>query len=344
MKTLEELGVGRPSTYACILGTIQERGYVWKKGTALVPSFTAFAVVGLLEQYFGNLVDYGFTAAMEDDLDQIAQGAREALPWLTRFYFGDRLGRRPGGGTATAMAPATANGGRRHRPPRPEGEVAVHLGEIDAREVNSIPIGDDAEGRAVVARVGRYGPYLQRDEDRASIPEDLPPDELTLEQAEEMLAAPSGDRTLGTHPDEGLPVIARTGRFGPYVQLGEAVDGGDKPRTASLFKTMALDTVTLDEAVQLLRLPRPVGTDPATGEEILALNGRFGPYLKKGTDTRSLTARRNSSPSPWTRPWPCSPSPKGAGAGRRPPRSGSSATIPTPSSPSCCGPGASVPM
>jgi DNA topoisomerase-1 len=155
--------------------------------------------------------------------------------------------------------------------------------------VNSIPIGSDAEGRAVVARVGRYGPYLQRDDDRASIPEDLPPDELTLERAEELLSAPSGDRTLGNHPEEDLPVIARTGRFGPYVQLGEAVDGGDKPRTASLFKSMALDTVTLDEAVQLLRLPRSVGTDPATSEEVLALNGRFGPYLKRGADTRSLT-------------------------------------------------------
>jgi DNA topoisomerase-1 len=299
VKNLEELGIGRPSTYASILGTIQERGYVWKKGSALVPSFTAFAVVGLLEQYFGNLVDYGFTAAMEDDLDQIAQGAREALPWLTAFYFGasaesvaalatadgapadgNANGHTAGNGAANGSGAATRG---------LKGEVAVHLGEIDAREINSIPIGDDAEGRAVVARVGRYGPYLQRDEDRASIPEDLPPDELTLERAEEMLAAPSGDRELGVHPAEGLPVIARTGRFGPYVQLGEAVDGGDKPRTASLFKTMGLDTITLDQAVQLLTLPRSVGHDPATGEEVLALNGRFGPYLKKGTDTRSLT-------------------------------------------------------
>jgi hypothetical protein len=275
VKHLEDLGVGRPSTYASILGTIQERGYVWKKGTALVPSFTAFAVVGLLEQYFGNLVDYGFTAAMENDLDEIAEGAQEALPWLTRFYFGE-----------TANGNGAAGHGDDHRGLKED--IATHLGEIDAREVNSIPIGDDAEGRAVVARVGRYGPYLQREEERASIPEDLPPDELTLERAEEMLAAPSGDRTLGTHPEEQLPVIARTGRFGPYVQLGEAVDGGDKPRTASLFKTMDLDTVTLADALQLLTLPRSVGADPATGEEILALNGRFGPYLKKGTDTRSL--------------------------------------------------------
>jgi DNA topoisomerase-1 len=273
VKALEDLGVGRPSTYASILGTIQERGYVWKKGTALVPSFTAFAVVGLLEQYFANLVDYGFTAAMENDLDEIAAGSQEALPWLTRFYFGT-AGNGNGNG----------NGDNRGL----KEEIATHLGEIDAREVNSIPIGDDAEGRPVVARVGRYGPYLQRDDDRASIPEDLPPDELTVERAEELLSAPSGDRQLGNHPEHQLPVIARTGRFGPYVQLGESVDGGDKPRTASLFKTMSLDTVTLDEALQLLRLPRPVGQDPESGEEILALNGRFGPYVKKGTDTRSL--------------------------------------------------------
>ena len=293
MKALEELGVGRPSTYASILGTIQERGYVWKKGTALVPSFTAFAVVGLLEQYFANLVDYGFTAAMEDDLDEIAEGSQEALPWLTRFYFGeaagngaprercveadaDRNGAADGNG-ATGATHAGPEGGHRHpsrRHRRTRGQLHPH------RRRRRGP------GRG--GRVGRYGPYLQRDEERASIPEDLPPDELTLERAEAMLAAPSGDRTLGTHPDERLPVIARTGRFGPYVQLGEAVDGGDKPRTASLFKTMSLDTVTLADALQLLTLPRTVGADPATGEEILALNGRFGPYLKKGTDTRSL--------------------------------------------------------
>jgi DNA topoisomerase-1 len=273
VKALEELGVGRPSTYASILGTIQNRGYVWKKGTALVPSFTAFAVVGLLERYFGDLVDYGFTAAMEDDLDEIAQGEQEVLPWLTRFYFG-------GNGSAPS---AESRRGLKE-------DVASHLGEIDAREVNSITIGADGDGEPLVVRVGRYGPYLQRGEDRASIPEDLPPDELTVERAEELLSAPSGDRALGTDPDSGLPVLVRSGRFGPYIQLGEAVDGGDRPRTASLFKSMTPETVTLDQALQLLRLPRTVGADPSTGEEIQALNGRFGPYVKKGTDTRSLEA------------------------------------------------------
>ncbi|MHB8595038.1 MAG: topoisomerase C-terminal repeat-containing protein, partial [Acidimicrobiales bacterium] len=280
VKALEELGVGRPSTYASIIGTIQDRGYVWKKGTALVPSFTAFAVVGLLERYFSALVDYGFTAAMEDDLDEIAQGAREALPWLTRFYFGDAAGAAVTDGAAVDGAAADGRRGLKE-------EVASHLGEIDAREVNSIPIGDDAEGRQIVVRVGRYGPYLQRGEERAALPEDMAPDELTVERADELLAAPSGDRTLGTDPGSGMEVLARSGRFGPYVQLGEATDG-EKPRTASLFKSMSLDTVDLAQALELLRLPRAVGVDPATGQEIVALNGRFGPYLKLGTDTRSL--------------------------------------------------------
>jgi DNA topoisomerase-1 len=272
VKALEDLGVGRPSTYASIIGTIQDRGYVWKKGTALVPSFTAFAVVGLLERYFGDLVDYNFTAAMEDDLDEIAQGDQEALPWLTRFYFGSPDADDSRGET-----------GRRGL----KEEVAAHLGEIDAREINSIPIGTDASGNEIVVRVGRYGPYLQRGEERAGIPDDIAPDELTIERADELLQAPSGDRVLGTDPGSGLPVLARSGRFGPYIQLGEAAEG-EKPRTASLFKTMAVDTVTLEQALELLQLPRLVGSDPESGEEIQALNGRFGPYLKKGTDTRSL--------------------------------------------------------
>ena len=264
-----------------------------------MPSFTAFAVVGLLEQYFGDLVDYGFTAAMEDDLDEIAQGARGG-PALADPLLLRRRGRN---GTARRRRrrrarPTATDGRHRHgRWPATGGanrglksEVADHLGEIDAREINSIPIGDDAEGQAVVARVGRYGPYLQRGEDRASIPEDLPPDELTLERAEELLAAPvGGPGARAPTPSSGLPVIARTGRFGPYVQLGEAVDGGDKPRTASLFKTMGRTPSPSTRPSSCSRLPRSVGLDPATGEEIVALNGRFGPYLKKGTDTRSLT-------------------------------------------------------
>ncbi len=275
VKALEERGVGRPSTYASIIGTIQDRGYVWKKGSALVPSFTAFAVVGLLERYFGDLVDYNFTAAMEDELDEIAQGEQEALPWLTRFYFGEPDGDAPPDGDEVDMRRGLKE------------DVSAHLGAIDAREINSIPIGTDADGESIVVRVGRYGPYLQRGEERASIPEDLAPDELTVEHAEELLTAPSGDRALGTDPESGLPVIARSGRFGPYVQLGEA-DNGGKPRTASLFKSMSLDTITLEQGLELLRLPRVVGADPTDGEEIQALNGRFGPYLKKGTDTRSL--------------------------------------------------------
>jgi DNA topoisomerase-1 len=268
VKALEDQGVGRPSTYASIIGTIQDRGYVWKKGTALIPSFTAFAVVGLLESHFGNLVDYGFTAAMEDDLDRIAGGDEQALPWLTRFYFGSS---------------ENGNGGGRGL----KEDVALHLGEIDARQINSIPIGKSSDGTDIVVRVGRYGPYLQRGEDRASVPEDLAPDELTVEKAEEMLEAPSGDRVLGEHPETGFPVMVRAGRYGPYVQLGEGKDG-ERPVTASLFATMSPATVTIEEALRLLSLPRLVGVDPSSEEEIQALNGKFGPYLKKGTDTRSL--------------------------------------------------------
>jgi DNA topoisomerase-1 len=300
VKAMEELGVGRPSTYASVIKTIIDRGYVWKKGSALVPSFVAFAVTGLLERYFTELVDYGFTASMEDDLDEIAAGRAEALPWLTAFYFGPdgapgaapaATGRNghdaPADGvTAGNGATAPAGGSRRQGL---KAAVATHLGDIDAREINSIPLGADADGVEIVARVGRYGPYLQRGDDRASLPEDLCPDELTVERALELLAAPSGDRELGPDPDSGLAVLARAGRYGPYVQLGAAVDGGTKPRTASLFKSMSPDTVTLEQALELLRIPRVVGTDPDTGEEIVAHNGRFGPYVKRGTDTRSLT-------------------------------------------------------
>ena len=288
---MEELGVGRPSTYASVIATILDRGYVWKKGSALVPSFTAFAVVGLLERYFGDLVDYGFTAAMENDLDEIAGGREEALPWLSRFYFGaatppgDGRSFQPEGGTSTQPedGQSTTELGLKTA-------VATHLGDIDAREINSIVIGTDADDREIVVRVGRYGPYLQRADDRASIPDDTAPDELTVERAEELLAAPSGDRELGNDPGSGLPVYVKAGRFGPYVQLGEVVDGGPKPRTSSLFATMTPATLTLDEALQLLQIPRLVGTDAETGEEVVAHNGKFGPYLKRGTDSRSLAS------------------------------------------------------
>jgi DNA topoisomerase-1 len=285
VKAMEELGVGRPSTYASVIATILDRGYVWKKGTALVPSFTAFAVVGLLERYFADLVDYGFTASMEDDLDAIASGNEESLPWLTRFYFGSE---RPANGTAE---PVEANGVPAAGHARGLGlkaEVSTYLGEIDAREINSIPIGTGTDGQEIVARVGRYGPYLQHGENRVSIPEDLAPDELTIERAESLLDAPSSDRVLGEDPESGLPVQVKAGRFGPYVQVGEIVDGGPKPRTSSLFASMSPATLTFEQALDLLRIPRVVGVDPGDNEEIVAHNGKFGPYLKKGKDTRSL--------------------------------------------------------
>jgi DNA topoisomerase-1 len=247
------------------MGTIQDRGYVWKKGSALVPSFTAFSVVGLLEQHFPDMVDYAFTARMEDDLDSIAAGSAEAIPWLARFYFGEQ----DDAGLKT--------------------KVDERLAEIDARAINSIPIGVDENGVGVVGRVGRYGPYLERGEDRASIPDDIPPDELTIERAIELIEAPSGDRELGVHPETELPVMLKNGRFGPYVQMGEHDDEtGEKPKTSSLFSTMDPDTLDLDQAIRLLSLPRTIGTDPADNVEILALNGRYGPYVKKGSDSRSL--------------------------------------------------------
>ncbi len=270
IKRLEELGIGRPSTWASIIQTIQDRGYVWKKGQALVPTWTAFAVVGLMEKHFGGLVDYAFTARVEEDLDSIARNERQKQDWLQQFYFGDE------GDGADAL-----HGLKRL--------VEENLDEIDAAEINTFPIGNDPDGNEIVVKPGKYGPYVKRGEDTASVPEDLTPDELTVEMALKLLSMPKSDEPIGEL--DGFPVFAKNGRYGPYVQWGSPDNlppGLEKPKMSSLFKTMVLERITVDEAEALLMLPRTLGADPADGEPILAANGRYGPYVQKGRDYRNI--------------------------------------------------------
>ncbi|MFY1697355.1 type I DNA topoisomerase [Solwaraspora sp. WMMA2101] len=286
VKALEELGIGRPSTYASIMQTIQDRGYVAKRGQALIPSFLAFAVIGLLETHYPRLVDYNFTASMENELDEIASGDHQAVDFLTSFYFGSD--------SAGDQSVARSGGLKRL--------VTEKLGEIDARSVNSIPLFADDDGRQVVVRVGRYGPYLQRflpgadgaggadgadgadnaerpAEDRVSLPEGIAPDELTPEKVNELFLGGGGERKLGEHPETGEPIVLKSGRFGPYVASGE--------RRSSLLRSQSPESLSIAEALQLLSLPRLVGTAP-DGAEVLAAAGRYGPYVKKGDEFRSL--------------------------------------------------------
>ncbi|WKD56734.1 DNA topoisomerase 1 [Corynebacterium capitovis DSM 44611] len=339
VKKMEDLGIGRPSTYASIIKTIQDRGYVAARGNALVPTWVAFSVVGLMENNFDALVDYDFTSSMEDELDEIAHGNEDRTQWLTSFYFGDA-------DADDSMAEAVARrGGLKHL-------IENNLENIDARQVNSLTLFNDDEGRPVLVRVGRYGPYIERqvgtdaagepEYQRANLPESATPDEITLEMAEKLFATPQTGRELGVNPATGRTIVAREGRYGPYVtelvrddereraeadaedvvakeraaedeqraaegkraknwetktaaaqkekRIAELVEEQLKPATASLFSSMEPADVTLDQALALLSLPREVGVDPSDGEVITAQNGRYGPYLLKGKDSRSLAS------------------------------------------------------
>jgi len=269
IKKLEELGIGRPSTWASIMQTIVNRGYVWKKGQALVPNWVAFSVINLLVKHFSGLVDYSFTANTEEDLDAIAQGLQKKEQWLADFYFGNDQGLV----------------GLKQR-------VAINLDEIDASTINTFPVGIDPEtGLEVVVKPGKFGPYVRRGEETASVPDTMTPDELTLEVALKLLAAPKGTDPIGEI--DGLPLFVKSGRYGAYVQWGTPdapPPGLDKPKMASLFKTMDSAHITLPDAARLLSLPRVVGVDPADGLAITAQNGRYGPYITKGKESRTLAS------------------------------------------------------
>ena len=277
IRELEERGIGRPSTYASIIQTVQDRGYVWKKGTALIPTFTAFAVVNLLEHHFPDLVDYGFTARMEERLDEIAEGERQYKPWLHAFYFGDP--------EAPDSEPMARNG--LHK------TIDEGWEAIDARAISSIPLGKDDEGREIAVRVGRYGPYVQigDSDERASLPMEIAPDEITLDEVERLLHQESlSDRVLGNDPESHEPVYLKTGRYGPYFQLGEDPEpkSKEKPRRASLWPGMTMEDVTLEDALMALEFPKTLGKHPENGKDVTVQDGPNGPYVKAGAESRSI--------------------------------------------------------